>query len=233
MALARHMFSLYISYFLVVWLLLYAGVVVAIVVVGSLTVPKLSILDLTTMPPRYWLLGVGAVFPSAMLRVYIAHGVTRARLARGASTAALVVGSLLALIMAAAFATEHLIYRGNGWDLPVRGHLFESASSFGLVFGEFAVVYLVHFLAGWTIGLLFLRMDRMSAILLLVPAYLPAVLAEWVLGAGWPGLVWDGVFGERISAPWIALVACCVVIAGQTVLNERMTATVPVAAKSN
>lgn len=233
LAMASHLVKANIKYFLVVWLLLFLGVAIATTIVGSLTNPSMSILDFTTTPPRYWILAIGILFPGVITRVYVAHGVTRKDLSTAALLAAAAISVVLGLLMAAAFGIEHLVYQANGWDAVIEGHLFGTSGQFGLVLGEFTVIYAGHFLAGWTIGLLFARFETITALALLIPAYLPAAVIEWLLGSGWAGAVWvQAIDGARLPSS-AAIAICLVVLSAQAGLNHTMMRAVPVGIKRN
>lgn len=232
-AMASHLVRANIKYFLAVWLLLFFGVAAAAGIVALFTDPTVSILDFTTTPPRYWMLVVGILFPGLIARVYIAHGVTRTNLARGAVIATVVISVALGLLMAVAFGIEHLVFQANGWSAVIEGHLFSTSDRFGLVFIEFTAVYITHFLAGWGIGLLYLRFKKSLATVLLIPAFVPAAMTEWMLRTGWLGNAWNGAVGGEFLAPLPAMVITVGIIALQIGVNYAVMRTMPVAAKSD
>jgi|GEM_PF-4700670 len=228
LTIARHLVRSNAKYFIAVWLLMLTAVAVATVVVGFFTAPDISIVDFAAMPPRYWLLAVGISTTVSIARIYIAHGVTRHHVGGGIVIAAVGISVLLAAMMAVAYGVEHLVYDANGWaqqasvDLDSRGrHLFDNGGQFGLVFTEFILVYLGHFFAGWTIGLLFTRFSVLTGILLILPAYLPAVLLESTAGSSWPGMVLQNLMGGTI--PMIGVLAVAIpVLLFQVLLNRGM-----------
>jgi hypothetical protein len=191
LAVARNLFTLNFRYFAAVWLLVF---VVAALILAGIAVfgePDTSILNYTTLAPRYWMLSAGIVVTAACLRPYIAHGVTREHLTWGATLAVILVCLILAAAMAAAYYGEYLVFSAAGWHYDVAdGHMFASGAEVGRVFIEFALILAVHFFAGWAMASNFVRFGVWTAISLIPVTYLPALVTETALGVSWSGRIW-------------------------------------------
>ncbi|GAA4892657.1 hypothetical protein LX16_1977 [Stackebrandtia albiflava] len=232
---ARDLLRINLRYFLYVWALLYlitAGILTVVSVLGT---PDVSVLDFASYAPRYWLLTTGIILTAACLRPYVAHGVTRRSFTWGGTWAALAVcGVILPAASAAAYLVEYLVFQANGWHYQIEGpHLFDHGGRWGLVFVEFAVVFTVHFFAGWVIASLFTRLSPFKALPSALPAFLPVVVAETAMGVSWGGRIWRVDLDLPLPETRVGVAVGVVMIGVLVVANRLLLKDAPIGCRTH
>lgn len=223
----------YTKWFVAIWLCLF--IIVALILAGFAIFgdPSSSVLDNATMGPRYWIFSLGAVLTFASLRMYVAHGVTRRTFIIAGTVTAVVAPVVVAGLTVFSYFAESRVYAAQGWSQALGGtHLFTRADQFGLIFCEFALVYMAHFFAGWLLGSLFYRLGVWAVPFVLL-GYGGAVATEGVLGTGWIGAILSHNMPRFSPSPSIAVpVGLCLII-GMAVANWAVLRRIAIAPKKS
>lgn len=143
---------------------------------------------------RYPLLGVGAGAVTAMLAVFVSHGVTRRQFLTGAAGYAGIVCALMALVGALGFLLERGVYELT--DAPI--HL--ESQNVPRLFLIYVLLYGSYVISGSLIGAGFLRWKQRTAALMITPFVLPLTITE-SLFATW----WGGLTNRNEVEPWLDL----------------------------
>ncbi len=99
--------------------------------------------------PRWFAGGVGVYLTAVYLPLYIAHGFTRREIARQQFVATLGTLLVMSALMTLGYAIERAVYAVAGWPQALtQSHLFDSATSYSLVFLEFLLLFTVWTAAG-------------------------------------------------------------------------------------
>ncbi|CAM3376497.1 hypothetical protein [Stackebrandtia soli] len=211
-----------------IWMLVLAVVATITAIINAVGTVSDSILDFATMPPRYWMLGLGIVLIAMCFQPYIAVGFTRRALSITLVITIPLISIALALLIASAYYAETLVYDAYGWEQSIEGaHLFASPDQFGLVFLESLLVYIAHFVAGWSIAILFFRMRWMFAVVCAIGVYCLAAVVELAVGAGWPGRVSGLIVGNEDVDLAIGLPVALIAIAVAVAVAWRVTSRAP------
>lgn len=168
--------------------------------------------------PRWFAGGVGIYLTAVYLPLYIAHGFTRRESARQLTVAT--AGTLLVMstLMTLGYAIERAVYAVAGWPQALtQSHLYDTASSYPLVFLEFLLLFTVWTAAGAFAGAAIYRNPANG--LFAIPVGIVMIgLAEAVLNpgffevvtafAGWLGLDPGGV---SVTASIVITLGCLAV----------------------
>ncbi|MEV6282188.1 hypothetical protein [Kribbella sp. NPDC051770] len=145
-----------------------------------------SIWDYGTQSPKYFSLAIGITVGPAFFTLMISLGITRRMFSLAASTFLVGAAASTALLWVLVYQVEHVIYASQGWTQALANpHLFTKTSQAGLIFTEFFLLVLSHEVAGWLVGISFLRFGAWKGLLMLPVTLLPAAAAEFLLVAQW------------------------------------------------
>ena len=99
----------------------------------------------------------------------------------------------------------------------------------GLIFAEFFLLILSHEVAGWLLGITFVRFGFWRGVLLLPLSLIPAAAAEFLLVAQWLADVLNGLGYHRpplaVAVPSVLVVSALGLYAGYLVLRPMATET--------
>ncbi|ADB34866.1 hypothetical protein Kfla_5862 [Kribbella flavida DSM 17836] len=145
-----------------------------------------SIWDYGTQSPKYFSVAIGVTLAPAFFTLMVSLGITRRMFSLGASIFLVGAAAGTALLWVLVYQVEHLIYAWQGWTQTLANpHLFTETSQVGLIFTEFFLLVLSHEVAGWLVGITFLRFGAWKGLALLPLTVLPAAAAELLLVAQW------------------------------------------------
>ncbi|BCJ54652.1 hypothetical protein Asp14428_61270 [Actinoplanes sp. NBRC 14428] len=159
------------------------GVGIADLVLGAVTEPAFSLwMFVAASAVKYWVLVIGVILVSTHLRQFVAAGVTR----RALVTGGLIFGVLTSLAVAV------LVPLGHGLEDALLGEVAAGYPAWSprLGLGEFGHVLpscLAFFVSGAAVVAAFYRYGAWRGLPLLVPALLPALVTEGLLGLGGNG----------------------------------------------
>ncbi|MCP2169479.1 hypothetical protein [Goodfellowiella coeruleoviolacea] len=181
-------------------------------------------------------LGAAKYFPFALaimitplnLSVYVAHGVTRREFFTGAALFAGLLGLVFAVAFTLGFAVEHLAYTAAGLPEGFTGpHLFTSGGQVHLVLVEAVLTFTAHIASGWLIGSGYYRFGGWLGTLFLVPALVPALGTDVLLGTGWFRAVGTAVGLGQLAMP-AGIALSVLLIAAAVAANQPLTRSVAI-----
>jgi hypothetical protein len=145
-----------------------------------------SVWDYGTQSPKYFSAAIGITLTPAIFALLIAHGVTRRMFAVASSIILVGAATATALLWVVSYQVERGIYDWAGLTQTLANpHLFTTTTQVGLIFIEFFLLTLAHEVAGWLIGISFVRFGFWKGLALLPLGVLPAAAAELLLVAQW------------------------------------------------
>jgi hypothetical protein len=145
-----------------------------------------SMWDYGTQSPKYFSAAIGITLTPAIFSLLIAHGVTRRMFSVASSIILTGAAACTALLWVLSYQVERGIYDWAGLTQTLSNpHLFTRTTEVGLIFAEFFLLTLSHEVAGWLIGIGFVRFGFWKGLALLPLAVLPAAAAELLLVAQW------------------------------------------------
>ncbi len=171
-----------------------------------------------------WFVGaIGVYLTAVYLPLYVAHGITRRRIATDSGLFVLAYVAIVAVTITVGYGLERVVYGLAGWQQNLeRAHLFDATDQYGLVLAEHLVLLVVWMTAGALLGVAFYRGG--GAPLAALPAAIVAVaLVETVAGPSAfgpvpPPLVERIVFlpseASLLAAAATAVVSAAVLAAG-------------------
>lgn len=131
---------------------------------------------------RWPLLAAGVMTAVTFAPMFIAHGVTRRRLASSSAIAMVVLSVLGGLFLGAGYVAERWVFRAQGWT-----HGFDPAADptrladLGLAAVHHGLILAAAFVTGWLIGIVYERLGTARLAVLFVPCLLPLVVVELLL----------------------------------------------------
>ncbi|TCJ38675.1 hypothetical protein [Parafrankia sp. BMG5.11] len=208
-----------------VWLLAALGYGAAVAVISFVGERDTSLWQVAVATWQRWLmLAAGTTMTTTFAPMLITNGVIRARLARSVVVCAVAVGLLGGLFLGAGFAVESVVFAGFGWPRALsNGVSFDSAAAVCRLGAAYGLGLSAWFVSGWLAGLA--RHVRESAFaILLVPALVPAVLAEGLVLGGVGAFVLpfipDWRFPFAVGAPVVVTVLGLACVAGVRASRE-------------
>jgi hypothetical protein len=177
--------------------------------------------------PQFFLLCIGIMMVTNHLPVQIAHGITRSVVLRAGSLIALAVSASSAIIIQLGFLAERAVYNSLGLvQFTDSIDLVESPGRIIVSTAEFTVLYLAYFIAGWAIAAGFYRLGGWYGTLLIAPAAVPALLADFF---HWNGGILVGSTG--LGQAWLSVAVVAVLTVLLWTYVRTLIRTVPVSAK--
>ena len=162
----------------------FAAIAVGTAVFGEITG---SIWNGARWVPQYFLLSIGASLTANLLRVHVAHGVTRRRFVVAGVIVAVVLSAGYALVMELVFVIERIVLSAN--DITQFSGTPDLAASPGTVVEgvlSFTLIYSGYFFAGWFIASGYQCFRSLTASLLIIPVAVPPLVLEAVQWGGGP-----------------------------------------------
>lgn len=150
---------------------------------------------------KYWLLAVGATLVTVHLRSFVANGITRRAFVIGGAAFGIVTAVGLTALVVTTGALQILTGALVGRDGAGRS----GVADFIAWSGQALPLMLAYLVSGLLFGAVYYRFGRRGMVLLGVPAALPLVLTESILGAGRDDRI-------LLAAYPVALSVCLVVI---------------------
>jgi hypothetical protein len=180
--------------------------------------------DYGTQSPKYFSMAVGIVITPGYLTLLIAQGITRRMMSVAVSIYLTGAAAATAVLWVLVYQVEHLIYTWQGWSQALANpHLFTKTPQVGLIFAEFFLLILSHDVAGWLLGITFVRFGFWRGVLLLPLSLIPAAAAEFLLVAQWLADVLNGLGYHRpplaVAVPSVLVVSAAGLYAGYLVLR--------------
>ncbi|WP_328526400.1 hypothetical protein [Kribbella sp. NBC_00359] len=180
--------------------------------------------DYGTQSPKYFSMAVGIIITPAYLTLLVAQGITRRMMSVAVSIYLTGAAAATAVLWVLVYQVEHLIYDWEGWSQTLANpHLFTRTSQLGLIFAEFFLLILSHEVAGWLLGITFVRFGFWRGVLLLPLSLIPAAAAEFLLVAQWLADVLNGLGYHRpplaVAVPSVLVVSALGLYAGYLVLR--------------
>ncbi|MGW7681928.1 hypothetical protein ACWGID_14380 [Kribbella sp. NPDC054772] len=221
LAMTRGMLQMLVGYWAV---MLVAFLVVGIVIQWATSGVTSSMWDYGTQSPKYFSMAIGITLTPAFFALFVAQGVTRRMYSFAAGIYLTGAAAATSLLWVLAYQLEHALYAWQGWpDKLNNPHLFTSTSQVGLVFAEFFLLILSHEVAGWLLGITFVRFGFWLGVLMLPLAVLPAAAAELLLVAQWLADILNNAGYHRpplaVAIPSVLVVSALGVYAGYRVLE--------------
>lgn len=126
---------------------------------------------------RYWCGVIGILLVVTMMRPYLANGVTRRDYTLGAG----MFGVSIALYFTVVLGVGQVVER---WAYDAAGFTPRSYEALSLldVAGRVLPIFLAYLISGALIGAAFYRFGGWRGALLTLPAVLPTVLVDWMIG---------------------------------------------------
>lgn len=183
-----------------------------------------SMWDYSTQSPKYFSMAIGITITPAFLALLVAQGITRRMFSVAAGIYLTGAAAATALLWVVVYQVEHLIYDWQGWSQAFANpHLFTKSSQVGLIFAEFCLLVLSHEVAGWLLGITFVRFGFWRGVLLLPLSVIPAAAAEFLFIAQWLAGLLNGLGYHRpplaVAVPSILVVSALGLYAGYLVLR--------------
>jgi hypothetical protein len=183
-----------------------------------------SMWDYGTQSPKYFSMAIGITVTPAYFSLLIAQGITRRMFSVAVSIYLTLAAAATAVLWVLVYQLEHLLYSSQGWSETLTNpHLFTSTSQVGLIFAEFFLLILSHQVAGWLLGIIFVRFGFWRGVLLLPLAVIPAAAAEFLLVAQWLAEVLNSAGYHRpplaVAVPAVLVVSAAGLYAGYLVLR--------------
>jgi len=183
-----------------------------------------SMWDYGSQSPKYFSMAIGITITPAYLTLLIAQGITRRMMSVAVSIYLTGAAAATAVLWVLAYQIEHVIYTWQGWTQAFANpHLFTKTSQVGLIFAEFFLLIVSHEVAGWLLGITFVRFGLWRGLLLLPLSLIPAAAAEFLLVAQWLADVLNGLGYHRpplaVAAPFVLVVSALGLYAGYLVLR--------------
>lgn len=207
------------------WLVMLVGFLVVGIAVKAVTGGiDHSTWDYGTQSPKYFSMAIGITVTPAFLSLLVAQGITRRMMSVAASIYLTGAAAATALLWVLVYQVENVIYSWQGWTQTFANpHLFTKTSQVGLIFAEFFLLILSHEVAGWLLGITFVRFGFWRGVLLLPLSVMPAVSAEFLLVAQWLADVLNGLGYHRpplaVAVPSVLVVSALGLYAGYLVLR--------------
>jgi hypothetical protein len=204
--------------------MLLAFLVVGIILQLATTGVNSSMWDYGTQSPKYFSMAIGITLTPAFFSLLVAQGVTRRMYSLAAGIYLTGAAAATSLLWVLAYQLEHALYAWQGWpDKLTNPHLFTSTSQVGLIFAEFFLLILSHEIAGWLLGITFVRFGFWLGVLMLPLAVLPAAAAEFLLVAQWLADILNNAGYHRpplaVAVPSVLVVSALGLYAGFRVLQ--------------
>ncbi|MEU8226674.1 hypothetical protein [Kribbella sp. NPDC048915] len=185
--------------------------------------------DYGTQSPKYFSMALGVTVAPACFALLVTQGITRRMFSVAAGIYLIGAAAASALLWVLMYQGERLLYSAAGWpDKLTNNHLFTDTTQAGLIFAEFFLLILSHEVAGWLVGIAFLRFGSWRGIMMLPLALLPAVAAEFLLVAQWLA---DGLDNLGYQRPPLAVAVPSVVLASALGLYAGYRMLLPMAVK--
>jgi len=166
---------------------------------------------------RFILLAAGLSMTSTFVPMLVGNGVTRARVATAATVTLVVVAVAGGLFVALGYGVEGLVFDALGWRHQLSGGGRLAGGGYVRVGVVYAVLFACYFASGWLIGVARGVLGSDEFVLLVVPALLPAAVAEFVLRPDSAGLPLTGRLGlDRL--PQLSLTLGLVLALAATIL---------------
>jgi hypothetical protein len=206
-SIARLLFATQLPFLLLAWAVFAVAIVVLTVVLDLRVSVDRSVWDPAVTVVRWFALGYGFYLVNRLLPVYVAHGRTRREFLSSVAVFLVGAGAVLAVLLAAGFALEAVLYRIM--DLPQRvapERLFDSPSQYPTIFLNYWAMLVV-----WTtIGLLLAAgFYRSGGSELLVIALALAMVVVSGYGIGFSGLPFVGAVVDAADLPLAGSLGLC------------------------
>ncbi|MFD0559708.1 hypothetical protein FB566_0360 [Stackebrandtia endophytica] len=177
--------------------------------------------------PQYFMLFLGVMLVTTHLPVQVAHGLTRSAALRAGTIVAAVLSAGSAILLQLGFVVERAVYNSLGLVQFADGiDLVESPGRIIVSTVEFFGLYLAYFFGGWAIAAGYYRLGGWYGTLLIIPAAVPAAVAEY---SHWNGGLLVGATGQ--AQAWLAVAAVIALVGLLWTYVRALTRTVPIRAK--
>ncbi|HLR95345.1 MAG TPA: hypothetical protein VK053_12510 [Jiangellaceae bacterium] len=172
--------------FIAIVVVLFTGIGLILIVTGTHAEQDGSVWEQASHAVRYFPLAIGIMIPTAFMLTELSLGVTRRDFAIGASAFALVVGLVMAALMAGGLLVEGPIFDAIGLEHGFNmNHVAERPDQVELVLLEYTIAVTAHVLTGWLIGVTYWHTGGVTGTILLPLTVLPGVLVDGTFNTGW------------------------------------------------
>jgi hypothetical protein len=155
---------------------------------------------------RFIPFAAGLSMTSAFAPMLVGNGVTRARVATAATVTLVVVAVAGGLFVALGYGVERLAFDALGWRHELSDGRRLSGGGYVRAGVAYAALFACYFASGWLIGVARGVLGRDEFAPLVVPALIPAVVAELLLRSEVTGLPFAGRLGlDRLPQPSLTL----------------------------
>ncbi|MDT3444337.1 hypothetical protein [Pseudofrankia sp. BMG5.37] len=156
---------------------------------------------------RFVPLAAGLSMTSTFAPMLVGNGVTRARVASAATVTLVVIAVAGGLFIALGYGLEGLAFHTLGWRHELSGgRRLSGGGGLVRVGAAYAALFACYFASGWLIGVARGVLGREAFVPLVVPALLPAAVAELVLRRGVTGPPLAGRLGlDSLPQPPLTL----------------------------
>jgi hypothetical protein len=206
------------------WTWLVASVVFAVIITMIIRVD--GVLEETLWMPamaswqRYVIFAAGVTTLPTFLAMFVSNGVTRSQLSASSTVSMLVVAVCGTAFAIAGFVIESFIFDAQGWNHVIGdGTPVESGGAVAVLALRYLLLFSIWFAAGWVIGAMFYRFGFFGGVASIIPAAIPVLLCEVLVGQGSASITIDVLVG-RVTTPaapavlvGIGLVAACATVA--------------------
>lgn len=178
--------------FLVIIVLVYAGILLGMGVTGNLDTEPGSVWEDASFAVRYFPMAMGLMLPTAFMQIELTVGATRRDFALGAVVYATVSGFAMAVVMALGLWIESLVFSAAGAEHVLGlNHLAERPDQVGLLLLEYTITVTAHVLCGFLVGIAYWHTGGVIGTFLLPVTVLPAIAVDAVMDIGWTTAVLD------------------------------------------
>jgi hypothetical protein len=183
-AVARQLLRSYGGIFVSFWLLLVGGTFFfRTTLLMGINSPGASAWRWFAVTPPKWFLFVLAIITAGVyLQVFIGHGITRRNIVLGVGVVFGIGALASGLAVVAGFGVERIVFAAT--DRLTEAHPTASLAGIGVIALTVVLQYAAFSLSGWLVGAGFYRFGAWGGIAFIVPALLPAALAEVVFERG-------------------------------------------------
>jgi hypothetical protein len=151
---------------------------------------------------RFVPFAAGLSMTSAFAPMLVGNGVTRARLAAGATVTLVVVALAGGLFVALGYGAESLVFHALGWRHELSGGRRLAGGGLVRVGVAHVALFACYYVSGWLIGVARGVLGPDAFAPLVVPALIPAAVAEILLRPEVTGLPFAGHLGlDRLGGP--------------------------------
>lgn len=166
--------------------------------------------------PKYILFTMGIILLSTQFGMYVAVGVTRRQIVTAILIATVVAVTVIAVLVLVCYFVERALYSAGGVMATLEDpYPMATLGQVPYLFLQNWFVFFGHLISGFLVVAGFLRLRGVGGTLFLLPALLPAVIAEMAFGAPWVGMGLNVLLGfPTPPLPIATAIAAVVSLAG-------------------